>query len=327
MTQQITDKILSFVAEHPQGAHTSEIAESIGHNRITVGKYLDILVAQGKVSIRRIGQAKVFLPPSKESRPCVLIVDDEPHVLHLISLTLGTENYEVMEAKDGVEALAQVTQRRPDIIVLDLMMPKMNGYEVCQRLKENVMTQHIPIIILSAKGELADKIKGMKMGADDYLTKPFDPLELEARISATIRREMRQRSLHPLTGLTDVAKTKEELRLWRQKNKQGKTMQITIEHLPEFFRVTGYKDGGEAISLLVKMIVERIEKSEGLGAFIGHTSHDTIVVGCAKPNELQKDIAKVLENTLPYLYAEHTIKHGKVVTDEGEVPALSFTFS
>ncbi len=93
-----------------------------------------------------------------------------------------------MGAVDGAEALEKVSNETPDLILLDLMLPKLNGYEVCMKLKENPATRHIPVIMLSAKGEIKDKVLGIEIGADDYVTKPFDLLELKARIRALLRR-------------------------------------------------------------------------------------------------------------------------------------------
>ena len=91
-------------------------------------------------------------------------------------------------AADGAEALEKVTAETPDLILLDLMLPKVNGYEVCMKLKEDSLTRHIPIIMLSAKGEIKDKVLGIEIGAEDYVTKPFDLLELKTRIRALLRR-------------------------------------------------------------------------------------------------------------------------------------------
>ena len=122
--------------------------------------------------------------------PRVLVVDDAEEILQLVRITLE-DSYTVQVARNGVEALEQVARQRPDLVVLDVMMPKMDGYEVCRRLRAEPHTARVPIIILSARGEKAHLKKGLRLGADDYLPKPFDPEELELRVRALLRRSGR----------------------------------------------------------------------------------------------------------------------------------------
>lgn len=118
----------------------------------------------------------------------VLIVDDEEAILTLLRYNLEKEGFKVMATGDGAEALTMVKERRPDIIVLDWMLPGLSGVEVCERLRANDDTKGIPIIMLSARGEENDRVRGLDAGADDYMVKPFSPSELAARIRAVFRR-------------------------------------------------------------------------------------------------------------------------------------------
>ena len=115
----------------------------------------------------------------------VLVVDDEKNIVQLAKMYLTSEGYSVESAFDGADALEKVKARRPDLVVLDLMMPKVDGWEVCRRLRQET---DIPIIILTARGDDVDKIIGLELGADDYVTKPFNPRELVARVKAVLRR-------------------------------------------------------------------------------------------------------------------------------------------
>lgn len=115
----------------------------------------------------------------------VLVVDDEPNILRLCRLYLEREGYEVVEASDGQVALDLARRQKPDLVVLDLMLPKVDGYEVCRRLRSD---SDVPIIMLTARDEDVDKIVGLELGADDYVTKPFNPRELVARVKAVLRR-------------------------------------------------------------------------------------------------------------------------------------------
>jgi two-component system, OmpR family, alkaline phosphatase synthesis response regulator PhoP len=118
----------------------------------------------------------------------VLVVEDEKDVAELIRYTLSKEGYEVSLATNGAETLRQVRELRPDLVLLDLMIPQLNGWEVCRRLKQDQATRAIPVIMLTARVEEGDKVLGFEMGADDYVTKPFSPRELVARIKAVVRR-------------------------------------------------------------------------------------------------------------------------------------------
>ncbi len=124
------------------------------------------------------------MPPSH-----ILVIDDEPDILELVHYNLSRHGYEVTCVLSGEEALTQLGLRRPDLVVLDLMLPGADGLEVCEAMKHNVRTASIPIIMLTARAEEADVVSGLELGADDYLTKPFSPRVLLARIKAVLRRQ------------------------------------------------------------------------------------------------------------------------------------------
>lgn len=116
----------------------------------------------------------------------ILVVDDEPSITKLVSFNLEKAGYDVDTAADGQAALEKVQDIQPDLIVLDLMLPKVDGLEVCKRLRQE--NNHIPVIMLTAKDEELDRVLGLELGADDYVTKPFSPRELVARVKAVLRR-------------------------------------------------------------------------------------------------------------------------------------------
>ena len=120
--------------------------------------------------------------------PYVLVVEDEDALSTLLQYNLEKEGYDVAVAGDGEEALIQVDERQPDLVVLDWMLPKVSGIEVCRRLRSRPETRNMPIIILTARGEETDRIRGLDTGADDYVVKPFSMTELTARIRAVLRR-------------------------------------------------------------------------------------------------------------------------------------------
>jgi two-component system phosphate regulon response regulator PhoB len=126
--------------------------------------------------------------PAAATRPYALIVEDEAALVELIRYNLVKEGYEVATATDGEEALLLIEERQPDIVLLDWMLPKLAGIEVARRLRSKAATRNLPIIMLTARAEESDRIRGLDIGADDYMTKPFSMSELTARIRAVMRR-------------------------------------------------------------------------------------------------------------------------------------------
>src|SRR5512140_1246283 len=120
-----------------------------------------------------------------KNQPLVLVADDEPRITKLVAVTLADEGFRVVTASDGEEALRKAEEVRPDIVLLDLVMPDLDGIEVMRQLRE---WRPVPVILLTAKGSTADKAKGLDLGADDYIAKPFHPDELAARVRAVLRR-------------------------------------------------------------------------------------------------------------------------------------------
>lgn len=119
------------------------------------------------------------------SEETILVVDDEPHIIELATLYLKNEGYRVVSAADGAQALEKIEKEQPALVILDLMLPEINGWEVCRQVRAK---SNLPIIVLTARSDDVDKIVGLELGADDYVTKPFNPRELVARVKAVLRR-------------------------------------------------------------------------------------------------------------------------------------------
>ncbi len=119
----------------------------------------------------------------------VMVIDDEPDIVKLVKISLEMANFEVVEAFSGKECLSKTQTIVPDLFLLDIMMPEMNGYEVCQQLKTQERTKHVPVVMLTAKGQKGDAEQGLKVGADDYIIKPFDPYELGEQIREILQQK------------------------------------------------------------------------------------------------------------------------------------------
>ena len=134
----------------------------------------------------------------------ILVVDDEEDVLELVRYNLDKSGYQVETASSGEEALAKARRKLPDLVILDLMLPGMDGLEVCKKLKNDVKTEGLPIIVLTAKGEETDIVTGLELGADDYVTKPFSPKVLIARVRRILRRAVSREVEKPPIRIRDL---------------------------------------------------------------------------------------------------------------------------
>lgn len=175
-----------------------------------------------------------------------MLADDEESIRILVEHIVTEDGYEFCYAADGVEALNVIKQERPDLLILDVMMPKLNGFDVCAKLREQ--GRRVPIIILSAKGDIVDKSVGFKAGADDYLVKPFSSLELSLRIEALLRRKSRKSKSTQLSEVADSYKIDDlEIYFKRMEVKlAGKTLDLT----PKEYKILAYlaSEPGEVFS-------------------------------------------------------------------------------
>lgn len=301
LNQGIVGEILDYLKKTDFGASASEISKVIKRNRITVSKYLEVMGAKGIISSKVLAQAKFWQISGEnynnESRPVVLIVDDEKNILDLIKLSLVNKKYQILEAVNGVEALELVREYNPDLILLDLMMPKMSGEEVCKILKQNPQTENIPIIILTAKSETSDKVDGLKSGADDYVTKPFNPLELEARADALLRRNMKMQGTNSVTGLPGY----EEL-AGRLQETKAKILLLDIKNFRKFNEKFGYRLGNELLQMVARVIKSAIHERGTSQDFVAHVkSDDFVILTYANTLELSAYIIKLARSFLPIL--------------------------
>ena len=192
----------------------------------------------------------------------VLTIDDDPDILDVLALTLS-EHYEVLQAPNGNAGLSMTQTRSPDIIICDYMMPVMNGLEFCQALKKDILLRHIPIIMLTGKGEIKDRIDGINAGADDYLIKPFEPEELLARIRMILRRTVRSLDANPLTHLPGNASIMEELQRRIDSHKEFAVGYVDLDKFKIYNDNYGFEKGDEIIRATARILIE-ISRDEGM---------------------------------------------------------------
>lgn len=210
----------------------------------------------------------------------ILVVDDDKDIARFVEVNLQLHGYHVLVAQDGEQALAVVQERKPDLAVVDVRMPKMDGLELTRRLRADPMTAALPIIMLTAKGLTVDKVVGLTAGADDYLIKPFDTSELVARVRSTLRRAQEYREVSPLTGLPGNNRILREI---AERVKGGTDYAVCYIDIDRFKSVNdayGFGRGDEFIASLAQCLHRAVASMPPGSAFLGHIGGDDFVVVC-----------------------------------------------
>lgn len=207
----------------------------------------------------------------------ILIVEDDYDISNMLRIFFSNEGYQVEIAARGNDALEKCRRKLPDLIVLDIMLPDMDGYEVCRAMRTTTRTSHIPIIFLTQKDDRSDRIAGLELGADDYITKPFDIEELKLRVRTAIRIHQRQNMTNPTTGLPSSRLIEEQLRtLMRSGN--WSYLQIGIDNLGYFNDAYGFVAGDEVLRFAALLLNEVDDEFGTLDDFVGHPGGDTFVI-------------------------------------------------
>lgn len=208
----------------------------------------------------------------------ILVVDDEEHIRKILRFQLEKNGYEVVIAENGEAALKTVRRTMPDLILLDLMMPKIDGFEVCRRLRLDFQTSQIPIIMLTAKSDLPDKIKGLQDGANDYLVKPYSNEELMLRVRNVLEWSQNQKNANPLTGFAGNKAIEKELTRRINGHMPFAFLYIDIDNFKAYNDYYGYQKGDESILFLADIITDAINSLGGQEDFVGHIGGDDFVI-------------------------------------------------
>jgi diguanylate cyclase (GGDEF)-like protein len=211
----------------------------------------------------------------------VLVADDDPDIARFIEVNLRTHGFDVHLASDGVQALERAFEVRPSLVLVDVMMPRMDGFQVVERLRADPRTANVSIIILTAKALTADKVLGLTTGADDYIIKPFDPVELVARVKGTLRRAKEMRAISPLTGLPGNARIHEEIQRLIDSREPFSLLYADLDHFKSFNDHNGFLRGDDAIRFVARCVQDSAMEVAGPGTFVGHIGGDDFVVICA----------------------------------------------
>ena len=259
----------------------------------------------------------------KRAAPHVLVVDDEPPIREILKFQLENEGYTVTCAADGREGLDLVSECNPDLVLLDLMIPRMDGYEVYRRIKSNYDTRHIPVIILTARGEIDEKLKGLENGANDYIVKPFSMPELLMRVNNVLQWSQSQREANPLTGLPGNVSIEREL---SQRISTGAPFAFIYTDLDNFKALNdyyGYARGDEIIKATARILTGAVADHGNEGDFVGHVGGDDFVAMSTpdRANHIARKVIDAFDEQAKGFFEEEDLDRGylKIRKRSGEV--------
>lgn len=207
----------------------------------------------------------------------LLIVEDDFDISNMLKIYFSGQNYEVDVAPRGSVALEKTRAYLPHLIVLDIMLPDIDGFEVCRNLRTSTRTSHVPIIFLTQKDERSDKLQGLELGADDYITKPFDIEELKLRVQRAITRAEQQSLTDPRSGLPAGRMIEDQLRQIIRRTDWA-LMDVRINNYDPFKEVYGFVAGDDVLRFTAMILGEVVDELGTIQDFIGHAGGDNFII-------------------------------------------------
>jgi DNA-binding response OmpR family regulator len=236
------------------------------------------------------------------SKARLLIVEDDVDISTMLRIYFSGQGFEVDTALRGSVALEKTRQNLPHLIILDIMLPDIDGFEVCRILRTHTRTSHVPIIFLTHKDQRGDKLQGFELGADDYITKPFDIEELKLRVQRAITRAEQQSLTDPRSGLPAGRIIEDQLRqVIRRSN--WILMDIRINHYEPFKEVYGFVAADDLIRFTAVLMNEVVEESGTINDFLGHAGGDNFIIVTSK------EAASPIQQNLKARFAEEVLSH------------------
>jgi diguanylate cyclase (GGDEF)-like protein len=218
-----------------------------------------------------------FDPASEVLSPTILVVEDDLVLGRLLRYTLETEGYSVVVVPSGEEALRVALREVPQLLLLDIMLPGIDGFEVVEQLRSTAKTAHIPVVMLSARHDTADKVRAFASDVDDYLTKPFNTDELIARIRTQLR-HVRESLLSPLTGLPSGLRIERAIEHQLRSTAPWSIIYLDINAFKAYNDLYGFLSGNELIRLLAHVIIDCVREEGNVNDFVGHIGGDDFVI-------------------------------------------------
>ncbi|MCQ3932156.1 MAG: response regulator [Chloroflexi bacterium] len=244
------------------------------------------------------------------SKGRILVVEDDFDISNMLRIYFSGQGYDVQVAPRGGDALALTRKQLPQLIVLDIMLPDMNGYDVCRELRQTTRTSHIPIIFLTQKDERSDKIAGLELGADDYITKPFDIEELKLRVKNQIDRAERENYTDPNSGLPSSAIIEDRLRELMRSSGTWTYLDCKVLNFDDFKEVYGFVAGTEVMRFMALLMGEIVDNFGTPNDFLGHPGSDNFVI------ITYSDRAETFESKLSERFNEEVQQHYSFIDRE-----------
>jgi diguanylate cyclase (GGDEF)-like protein len=248
----------------------------------------------------------------------ILVVDDDPFIARLLEIELRAAGYEVRTAHDGGQALELARERCPELVLADVMMPNMDGFELTRRLRQDSRTARVSVIMLTARGLSADKLEGFSVGADDYIVKPFDTPELLARIRGVLRRAREMRAQSPLTGLPGNVRIADEIERRCLSQEQFAILYVDLDHFKAYNDHYGFMRGDQVIQFTARLLQDVALDTAGPGTFVGHVGGDDFVIVCEADQA-----ARVSERVIERFDAEAGALYDPEDTERGWISVVN----
>jgi diguanylate cyclase (GGDEF)-like protein len=243
-------------------------------------------------------------------------VDDDPNVGLLVSAVLKKYNYAVTTLYHGDEVLVFLRENKPDLILLDLRMPGIDGYALCKKIREAPDTRDIPVVILSGVSEVDARVDTIELGADDFITKPFDVRELRARINRILKRKSADTALNPLTRLPGNPAIEEDVMRRVADNEPFAFCYVDADNFKAYNDVYGYAKGDDVIKRIALLLTDKARETAGENYFVGHVGGDDFVFVTVPElaEQTAKAITEEFDRIIPEFYNEVDRKRGFITT-------------
>jgi CheY-like chemotaxis protein len=213
----------------------------------------------------------------RQGKRVLLVIEDDPDTSSLLSMYFSGHNYDVTVAGRGEDGVAAARRKLPDVVLLDIGLPDINGFEVCNRLRASPRTSHIPVVFLSEKASVSDRVAGLGAGAQDYITKPFDLEELRLRVQNLIARSLRDNLVDPRSKLPTSAWLDEQMRVGG-KRPGWHVLECRLEAFQPFVDQNGFMAGDEVLTFIGQLLRDEVDQFGTAEDFIGHPAHSTFVI-------------------------------------------------
>lgn len=246
----------------------------------------------------------------------ILVVDDEEPIVQLIKFGLEGAGFEVQVAYDGEEALSLIEAAKPDLVILDVMIPRVDGYTVCRAIRSNQETRDLPVIMLSAKTDEGDVVSGFDLGIDDYIRKPFHVSEVVARVKAVLDRASRSQDTNPTTGLPGSSVISTELSRRIKENRPFASIYFDINDFKAFNDAYGFQRADEAIRFTGKLIKEVVDRKADKRSLVGHVGGDAFiaVVDPVFVDAVCQEVIAAFDSRILELYNPEDRQNGYLLT-------------